>query len=41
MLDQSTIGIEFTGGDFSGLLDSRAPTGKVTHLWAGITCIAR
>lgn len=37
----STLGIEFSAGDLSGLLSSREPTGEVTNLWAGATCIAR
>lgn len=38
---ESTIGNEFMIGDLSGLLSSPAPDGKVTNLWAGVTCIAR
>ncbi|MDG2534886.1 hypothetical protein P6144_14595 [Sphingomonas sp. HITSZ_GF] len=38
---ESTIGHEFMMGDLSGLLSSAAPDGKVTNLWAGVTCIAR
>jgi hypothetical protein len=38
---ETTIGNEFTIGDMSGLLSSDAPDGKVTNLWAGVTCIAR
>jgi opacity protein-like surface antigen len=38
---ETTIGQEFTLGDMSGLLSSAAPDGKVTNLWAGVTCIAR
>lgn len=37
----SSIGIEFQLGGLSGLLDSRTASGRVTNLWAGVTCIAR
>lgn len=40
-VEESSIGQEFTAGDLSGLLSSAAPSGKVTNLWAGVTCIAR
>ncbi|MDQ0249997.1 hypothetical protein J2W22_002061 [Sphingomonas kyeonggiensis] len=38
---ETSIGNEFMAGDLSGLLSSPAPDGKVTNLWAGVTCIAR
>ncbi|HEY0061339.1 MAG TPA: hypothetical protein VGC21_04410 [Telluria sp.] len=37
----STLGVEFTAGGLGGLLDSRRPDAKVTHLWAGTTCLDR
>lgn len=37
----STLGIEFSAGDLSGLLSSRDSDGEITNLWAGTTCIAR
>ncbi len=37
----STLGIEFSAGALSGLLDSASAEARVTHLWAGITCLAR
>lgn len=40
-VEDTTIGIEFTAGQMSGLLSSRGPTGEITNLWAGVTCIAR
>ena len=40
-VEESTIGHEFTRGEMSGLLSSAAADGKVTNLWAGVTCIAR
>ncbi|MBQ1497475.1 MAG: hypothetical protein IIZ38_04100 [Sphingomonas sp.] len=38
---ETSIGNEFMMGALSGLLSSPAPDGKVTNLWAGVTCIAR
>ncbi|NIJ19457.1 hypothetical protein FHS95_001126 [Sphingomonas naasensis] len=40
-LEDSTLGIEFTSGGLSGLLSTREPSGEITNLWAGMTCIAR
>ena len=40
-IEDSTLGIEFSAGDLSGLLSSRDPDGEITNLWAGATCIAR
>jgi hypothetical protein len=40
-IEDSTLGIEFSAGDLSGLLSSREPGGEITNLWAGTTCIAR
>lgn len=37
----STLGIEFSAGALGGLLASRRPDARVTHLWAGTTCLAR
>ncbi len=36
--EASTLGNEFTLGGVSGLVSSRRPTGKVTALWAGLSC---
>ncbi|MES2987133.1 MAG: hypothetical protein V4808_04435 [Pseudomonadota bacterium] len=41
MQPDSTIGAEFMIGDMSGILSSPAPTGKITNLWAGVSCIMR
>ena len=41
LVPDSTIGIEFTIGEMSGLLSARTPEATVTNLWAGTTCIAR
>ncbi|MBO9622629.1 MAG: hypothetical protein J7500_07945 [Sphingomonas sp.] len=40
-VEESSLGHEFHSGMLSGLLDSLAPTGKITALWAGNTCIFR
>ena len=40
-IEDSTLGVEFSAGDLSGLLSARDPDGEVTNLWAGTTCIAR
>ena len=37
----TSLGPEFTAGQLAGLLDGTTPASKVTHLWAGETCIAR
>jgi hypothetical protein len=37
----SSLGIEFTVGGLAGLLESSAPDGRVTALWAGEACIMR
>ncbi|RYY29282.1 MAG: hypothetical protein EOP62_00085 [Sphingomonadales bacterium] len=41
MQPESTIGHEFMIGEMSGLLSDTTPGGKVTNLWAGVSCIAR
>lgn len=38
---RSTLGIEFSAGGLAGLLESDLPDARITHLWAGQTCIAR
>ena len=38
---ESTIGHEFSADGIAGVTDSPGKTGKVTHLWAGATCIMR
>jgi hypothetical protein len=38
---ESTLGIEFTAGELGGILGSRSPAAKVTHLWGGATCVFR
>ena len=41
-VEESSLGIEFTGeSGLYGLLESTAPTARITALWAGSTCIFR
>lgn len=40
-VEESTLGTEFRSGGLSGILASRAPDAKVTHLWGGATCVFR
>lgn len=35
-VSEGTLGTEFSAGDLHGVLDG--PQGKVTHLWAGVSC---
>jgi hypothetical protein len=40
-VEQSPLGHQFHSGPLSGLLSSLAPSGQITALWAGTTCISR
>jgi hypothetical protein len=40
-VEESTLGTEFRAGGLSGILASKAPGAKVTHLWGGATCVFR
>ncbi len=40
-IGKSTLGVEFSAGGLAGLLDSGRPDARVSHLWAGVACIAR
>lgn len=40
-VEESTLGTEFRAGGLSGILASKAPDSKVTHLWGGATCVFR
>jgi hypothetical protein len=40
-VEESTLGIEFRAGGLSGILASKAPDARVTHLWGGSTCVFR
>lgn len=37
----TSLGTEFAAGDIFGLLDGTGPEAKVTHMWAGVSCVAR
>lgn len=37
----STLGVEFSAGALSGLLDGTGSSAKITDLWSGDTCVAR
>lgn len=41
LIQDSSIGHEFSAGELSGLLTTALPDATVTNLWAGVTCIAR
>ena len=38
---ESSLGNEFTAGGLAGLVEGEGKLAKVTHLWAGATCIMR
>ena len=38
---ESSLGQEFTANGLAGLLDGKGESAKITHLWAGATCIMR
>ena len=39
---ESSVGTEFSSEDgVGGLLSNSSPSSRVTHLWAGTTCIMR
>jgi hypothetical protein len=40
-VEESTLGTEFRAGGLSGILASKAPDARVTHLWGGSTCVFR
>jgi hypothetical protein len=40
-VEESTLGTEFRSGGLSGILASKAPDAKVTHLYGGATCVFR
>lgn len=39
--EESSIGYEWNADGFSGLLTQGGPTGTITNIWAGATCIMR
>lgn len=40
-VEESTLGIEFSAGDISGILDKDGPAGKVEVIWGGTSCVFR
>jgi len=40
-VSQTSLGVEFTIGEVSGVLSNASPRGKVTALWAGLSCVFR
>jgi hypothetical protein len=40
-VQDTSLGVEFTAGEISGLLTANRPDGKITNLWAGTTCAFR
>jgi hypothetical protein len=40
-IQDTSLGVEFTAGEISGLLTANRPDGKITNLWAGTTCAFR
>lgn len=41
IVEGSTLGVEFAAGGLYGLLSSDGPDGRVTALWAGVSCVFR
>jgi hypothetical protein len=40
-VEQTSLGLEFSAGGFSGTLDGESDDGAIDALWAGTTCIFR
>ena len=40
-VEETTLGIEFSAGAISGILDKDGPGGKVETLWGGTSCVFR
>ncbi len=38
---RSTVGVEFMAGGLQGVLESDAPTARITDLWSGVSCVMR
>lgn len=38
---QTSLGDEFSAGGFFGLLNGPNATSRITHMWAGVNCVAR
>ncbi len=40
-VQKTSLGDEFRGGGFFGLLDGPNATSRITNMWAGVNCVAR
>lgn len=40
-LERSALGIEFMAGGLQGILESEAPTARISDLWSGVNGVAR
>ncbi len=40
-ISRTTIGVEFMAGGLQGVLESDAPTARITDLWSGVSCVFR
>lgn len=40
-IEQTSLGTEFRAGGLYGVLDAPGPNGRVTALWAGVSCVFR
>ena len=38
---ESSLGTEFEGGGLAGVLDGSGKSARITHLWAGASCVMR
>lgn len=38
---KSTLGTEFSVGEFHGLFESGTPSARITDMWVGVSCVAR
>ncbi|MGV8929893.1 MAG: hypothetical protein ACOH1E_09070 [Brevundimonas sp.] len=38
---RTSLGVEFAAGHIFGVLDETGPEGKITDMWAGVSCVAR
>ncbi|WP_423140745.1 hypothetical protein ACOYW6_07695 [Parablastomonas sp. CN1-191] len=38
---KTTLGTEFTAGEYHGLFDNGRPEARITDMWAGVSCVAR
>ena len=38
---KSTLGTEFSVGEFHGLFENGTPSARITNMWVGVSCVAR